>query len=226
MPAHFRDGLDPLDWPLRDEAALTAVFVRVGEHFASLHPAERAFVAAAGRKRTLAYSSGRRAARCALATLGIHNHPLVARDGAPVWPDGVAGSLTHSATLAVAVVARAVRWAGVGVDLERYGRVSARIASRVLSAAEREALPDAGWRTALFSAKESVYKAVHPLCGEFLAFRDVEITVSECRNRFTAATTRPCASATRVAAGDGHFCRYAGHWLALFVIAARRHDEG
>ena len=225
MTAHFHDGVDGLDWPFVGDRKLVAVFVRVADHAASLHPAERELVAQAGSIRRKTFASGRRAAKLALGELGIESSALLATGRAPAWPQGVVGSITHSASLAAAVVGRADRWAGVGVDLVRRSRLSARVAKRVLGDAERETLPDAEWGTALFSAKESVYKAVNPLCGEFLAFQDVRITIGADATAFTAATTRPCPSATVAAAGEGRFFRYSGHWLTVFVVGANRDDE-
>ena len=221
MTARFLDGLGALDWPFGGDRPLAAVFARVTDHSASLHPAERELVANGGRARLRAFSSGRRAARCALGELGVYDQPVLARGRAPLWPAQVVGSITHSATLAGAVAGYAAHWAGVGADLTPQGRLSARVAQRVLLPEERETLPNDEWRTALFSAKESVYKAVNPLCGEFLAFRDVRITVVD-GSVFTAATTRTCASTAAVAAGEGSFFRYADHWFTVFVVAANR----
>lgn len=225
MAAHFHDGVDALDWPFVGKRKLVAVFVRVADHAASLHPTERELVAEAGSSRLRTFASGRRAARLALGELGIKNNALLSRGRAPAWPHGVVGSITHSDSLAAAVVGRAAHWAGVGVDLVRRSPLSARVAKRVLGAAERETLPDAEWGTALFGAKESVYKAVNPLCGEFLAFQDVRISITADASAFTAATTRSCPSAPVVAAGEGRFFRYRGHWLTVFVVAADRNDQ-
>lgn len=219
MTARFLDGLGPLDWPFGNDRPLAAALARVADHSASLHPAERELVATAGRARTMAFSSGRRAARCALGELAIHDQPVLAHGRAPVWPAGVVGSITHSAALAAAVAGHTAHWAGVGADLTTQRRVTARVAKRLLLPAERAALPSDDWRTAIFSAKESVYKAVNPMCGEFLAFQDVQITVAN-SNAFTAATTRPCASSAAVAIGAGRFFRYANHWLTVFTVAA------
>ena len=219
MTARFLDGLGALDWPFGNDQPLTAVFARVADQSASLHAAERELVATAGRARTMAFSSGRRAARCALGELGVHDQPVLAHGRAPVWPAGVVGSITHSAALAAAVTGHAAHWGGVGADLTTQSRVTARVAKRLLLPAERAALPSDEWRTAIFSAKESVYKAVNPLCGEFLAFQDVQITVVD-DGVFTAATTRPCASSPTVAAGAGRFFRYTNHWLTVFTVAA------
>lgn len=225
MTAFFHDGLKAFDWPFVGDANLVAAFVRVADRAASLHPAERALVAKAASARVQTFSSGRHAARLALGELGVKSGALLRRGRAPAWPREAVGSITHSATLAAAVVGRAARWAGVGVDLEPQSRLGVRVAQRVLGAAEREALPDAGWSAAAFSAKESVYKAANPLCGEFLAFRDVCITITANASAFTAATTRPCASTPIVAAGEGRIFRHNGHWLTVFVVAANRTCE-
>ena len=219
MTARFLDGLGALDWPFGNDRPLAAVFVRVADHSTSLHPAERELVATAGRARTMAFSSGRRAARCALGELGVRDQPVLAQGRAPLWPAGAVGSITHSAALAAAVVGHTAHWAGVGADLTTQRRVTARVAKRLLLPAELTALPSDDWRTAIFSAKESVYKAVNPLCGEFLAFQDVHISVVN-DSVFTAATTRPCASSAAVATGAGRFFRYADHWLTVFTVAA------
>ncbi len=221
MSAHFHDGLDTFSWPFVGDRNLVAVFVRVADRAESLHPAERELVVRAGSTRMKAFSSGRHAARLALGELGVESGALLRQGRAPAWPQEVVGSITHSASLAAAVVGCSVRWTGVGVDLEPRGRLGARVARRVLCAAERRALPDAEWSTAVFSAKESVYKAVNPVCGEFLAFQDVRIAIAADASAFTAATTRPCAATPVVAAGEGRFFRYSGHWLTVFVVAAQ-----
>lgn len=225
MTAFFHDGLKAFDWPFVGDANLVAVFVRVRDRAASLHPAERELVAGAASARVKTFSSGRYAARLALDELGVNSGALLRRGRAPAWPQEVVGSITHSAALAAAVVGRAARWAGVGVDLEPQHRLGVRVAQRVLGAAERAALPDAGWCSAAFSAKESVYKAANPMCGEFLAFRDVRITIAGDASAFTAATTRPCASTPIVAAGEGRIFRHSGHWLTVFAVAANRTCE-
>ena len=212
------DGLASVDWAVPAQRELAAVIAKVGDHRDALLPAESELVAGAARARVIAFSSGRRAAREALTTFGVRGHALTRRGRAPAWPAGFVGSLAHSRALAFAVVGREDRHAGVGADLEPAGRVTQRVAERVLTAGERRALPDAAWRTALFSAKEAVYKAVHPVTGEYLAFADVSIHFApDAPGAFRAKTTRPLAATELVAGGEGHWLRYAGHWLTVFV---------
>jgi enterobactin synthetase component D len=82
------------------------------------------------------------------------------RDGAPVFPPGFAGSVTHTEQLAVAAVTRSFR--GVGVDLEPR-LPEGRFHRFLLNDAERAVLwPDGGRARLrqLFAAKEAAFKAL------------------------------------------------------------------
>ncbi len=211
----FLDGIEPFPWPLAASTDLAAACGRVADHGASLLPAERHGLRRMAVARAAAYSSGRRAAHAALSELALGALPVATRNGAPLWPRGVVGSIAHSRDLVLALVGRRRSWFAIGVDLETQRRVGAKVAERVLNDRERRHLTDA---TALFSAKEAVYKAVNPLLGEFLSFRDVEITPRA--GTFLAATTRPCRSTAAIRAGTGYLLRAHGHWLTIFTIPA------
>lgn len=134
---------------------------------APLHPEEEAALRGAGPKRRREFRAGRACARRALARLGVSPGPLPAgADRAPLWPPGVVGSLSHTAGLCVAAVGRRSELRGLGVDAERRGAVGAKLLARIAREAEREwmarapAPPGLDWPTLLFSAKESVYKAL------------------------------------------------------------------
>ncbi|WP_329302347.1 4'-phosphopantetheinyl transferase superfamily protein [Streptomyces sp. NBC_00659] len=82
------------------------------------------------------------------------------RSGAPVFPDGYPGSVTHAHGLAVAVVAPGAR--AVGVDLE-FRLPERRLHRFLLDDTERELLwPDGGREQLrrLFAAKEAAFKAL------------------------------------------------------------------
>jgi enterobactin synthetase component D len=108
--------------------------------------------------------------------------PILRGSGrAPRWPEGVVGSITHTAGMAAAAAAHAADYAGVGLDLERVGRASVRLMRRTLRPEERarlEALPEAdrgATATIVFCAKESIFKALNPATGIFLGFQDAEL---------------------------------------------------
>ncbi|MBI4081396.1 MAG: 4'-phosphopantetheinyl transferase superfamily protein [Candidatus Lambdaproteobacteria bacterium] len=149
-------------------------------------PAERALLGAApSPERAHQFALGRACAREALARLGVAHAttlPLLRGLGrAPRWPEAVVGSLSHTREMAAAAVAWAADYHGLGLDLESERVPSARLVERILrpeERAERAALPPEAWdlRFALvFSAKESVYKALNPATGMFLGFQDARI---------------------------------------------------
>ena len=216
MRTSFLDGVTPFDLPLRGDGALA--LGRVADHRGSLLHAEREEAAGMGDARAAAFSSGRRVAREALRHLDIGDWPILRRGLLPCWPPRIVGAIAHSRSLALGLAARTECSRGVGADIETVDRVSARLAPRLLAQREIESLPNPLWRTALFSAKEAVYKAVNPLIGEYLGFKDVEIALDG--NMFRATTTRPCASSDAVAAGEGIVLESSSHWVAIFTIPA------
>jgi 4'-phosphopantetheinyl transferase EntD len=173
---------------------------------APLHPEETAAVARAVPKRRHEYAAGRACARAALARLGIPPGPLLrdAHRGAPLWPAGVVGSITHCDGYRAAAVARSTDILTLGIDAEPHDRLPDGVLDAILATdAERAALaelalraPDIHWDRLFFSAKETVYKAWYPYHRRFLSFQEAELL-------FTAGAdgTEPGTSAG--AAGPG-----------------------
>ena len=212
----FLDGIEPFAWPLADHPGLAVACGHVADHSEELRTEERDALVGMADVRAAEYSSGRRVAREALRALDLGDRPVTRRGRKPVWPRGTRGAIAHSREYAVAVVGRCRRFIGIGVDLELEHRVDGRIANRILNEQERAQLPDESWHTAVFSAKEAVYKAVNPAVGEFLEFQDVEITLDA--GGFRAATTRPRASTRLIATGQGYVAHVHGHWWTAFVV--------
>ena len=89
-----------------------------------LYPEEAVSVAKAVPKRVGEFAAGRLCARRALAEFGITGVPLtMAPDRAPVWPESMVGSITHTRGLCAAVVAERRRFASLGIDVEVAGDV-------------------------------------------------------------------------------------------------------
>lgn len=144
-------------------------------------------------KRRAEFTLGRAAAAQALQKLGFNPTPPVLRGSGrePVWPKGVIGSMTHSEGWAIAVVARYDSARSIGIDLQLLGKERRSDISRYVCTAS-----EADWLAAqsetdrvrlsmaLFSAKESVYKAFYPLAQKYLAFKEVELTSVESGARF------------------------------------------
>src|ERR1700688_5221299 len=73
----------------------------------------------ATQKRQREFLAGRWCAKQALQCLGAGStHVAMAGDRAPIWPDGVVGSITHTGGFVAAAVAWAADIAGVGIDSE------------------------------------------------------------------------------------------------------------
>ncbi|WP_296707345.1 4'-phosphopantetheinyl transferase superfamily protein [Rhodoblastus sp.] len=103
---------------------------------------------------------------------------LKSPSGAPIWPEGVVGSLAHDACVAIAAIARACDFVGLGIDIEPDDVLPAEMVDLVATPAERSRYGrNFLCSRALFVAKEAVFKAVHPLDGVFLDFQDIEVDV-------------------------------------------------
>ena len=149
-------GRPRLLWPAGFAAALVPVVPG-----AQLASAYAGMIGGMGLKRLAEFTAGRRAAHRALARAGGPDSP-VARgpDGAPHWPEGWAGSITHDRCRALAVVTRA--GFRVGVDLEdlTHTDTAAAAARLCLNASERLAFDGPRATLCAFSAKEAVFKAM------------------------------------------------------------------
>ncbi|MFE4515916.1 4'-phosphopantetheinyl transferase [Kitasatospora sp. NPDC056783] len=153
---------------------------------ARLEPEEEPAVARAVDKRRREFTTVRHCARGALARLGVPYRPLVpGLRGAPSWPDGVVGSLTHCDGFRAAAVARADALLSLGIDAEPALALPEGVEEAVALPVERQRLaklaaeyPGVPWDRVLFSAKESVYKAWFPLTRLFLDFSEAELNLS------------------------------------------------
>jgi len=142
---------------------------------------EPSFSPSAVPKRRAEFAAGRHAAALALSGLGCSEAVRREPSGAPRFPTGFVGSISHGAGAAVAVVGRARDYRGLGIDVEE--RISAELAAeiidQVLCPAELELLARAfpGLSAACqlslgFSIKESLYKCLNPVADEFIEFTD------------------------------------------------------
>jgi len=170
-----------------------------------LPPEEELLVAMAADKRRRDFMLGRACARTALEQLG-HHHAVIgkAEDGAPCWPAGVVGSITHAKGYAAALVGDARQFCGIGVDAERLGGMTEELWPRLFDAAECRYLSnlDGAARnlaaTLFFSAKESCYKA-WAIKGA-LPFREMHVTMEE--DGFIAAWSGRILHGRYAAEGD------------------------
>jgi len=160
----------------------------------ALYPEEAAHVARAVDSRRREFATGRHCARVGLARLGFAP-TAIGKDerGAPRWPHGVVGSITHCAGFRAAAVARGDDLHSLGIDAEPHGPLPPEVLGAVSTGPERvrlaalaAAAPAVAWDRLLFSAKESVYKAWFPVAGVFLDFTGAEVTFDPATGSFVA----------------------------------------
>ena len=152
---------------------------------AVLFPEEEAVIARAVPKRRQEFTTARHCARTALASLGAAPAPILPGEmGAPTWPRGYVGTMTHCAGYRAAAIARTDRVASLGLDAEPHQPLPAGVLPLVTLPDERSWLteyagrrPDLHWDRLLFCTKEAVYKGWFPLAQRWLGFQDALVTI-------------------------------------------------
>ncbi|MCZ7682098.1 MAG: 4'-phosphopantetheinyl transferase superfamily protein [Sandaracinaceae bacterium] len=182
MPVRHRADLSALLSELLG-AGVTFALREPGEvPVAALRPIEAEAVRSAVEPRRLEMAAGRDAAREALSRLGIEDATLpVAPGGAPAWPEGVVGSITHTRTLCIAAVARRSDLLAIGLDAESDEPLDAALWEIIGTEVELGELArlggeEAGARArAMFCAKEAAYKCQYTVTGALLDFGDLRV---------------------------------------------------
>ena len=138
-------------------------------------------------KRQAEFAAGRRAAREALAPMGLGGTEIPkGEDRRPHWPSGVVGSISHQGTIAIAAAAPDTVIRALGIDLAEAVPLADKVRPEILVTARERALPGLD-AMAVFSAKETIYKALHPIVGRYFGFGAVELTPDLDRQTFEGA---------------------------------------
>ncbi|NMC62808.1 MAG: 4'-phosphopantetheinyl transferase superfamily protein, partial [SAR324 cluster bacterium] len=171
--------------PFPDNVAFIALSTDSAPPF-TLHPQEEELCNkwhSEHRKRL--FKLGRHAAHMALETIGFSNNAPILRGsaGEPMWPQGYVASISNTGSIAVAAAAKRSDYRTLGIDIEFASRkVRAQISKYICTENELGALESYfskkidSWKLLMiFSAKECFYKAIFPLCGQYIGFKDVEL---------------------------------------------------
>ena len=184
---------------------------------AILFAEEKEAIGQAVEKRRREFRTGRACARAALAELGVEAQAIPSGPrGAPQWPAGIAGSITHCDGYRACAVGRQSDLTTIGIDAELDAPLPEGVIGDIALPEERLALdalaaqePGVSWDRLLFSAKEAVYKAWFPLAGRWLGFEDARVEIDRERGSFSARLLVP---GPRV--GDRELSGFSGRWLA------------
>lgn len=196
-----------------------------GDTDIQLFAQEAAVVARAVGTRRREFAAVRGCARQALAEIGVAAVPLLPGDhGAPQWPPGVVGSMTHCAGYCAAAVARSSEFRGIGIDAEPNRPLPPGVLAQIASPAEvlqlptlRAERPDVCWDTLLFCVKESVFKVWFPLHLCWLGFLDVTVHLDLIPGSFSIDFLPSAPAAT-----DRQLDRMIGRWSRCdgFLLSA------
>jgi 4'-phosphopantetheinyl transferase EntD len=128
--------------------------------------------------------AGRTSARRAIHYLGAESAPILATThGAPIWPAGLCGSLSHSYRWVAALVARSSHFDSVGIDIYDSRPLDAAALAGIAHADELQVIERAGLISqgitpagVVFCAKEAIFKCQYPLTlDSSLDFLDVAL---------------------------------------------------
>lgn len=139
-------------------------------------------------KRKVEFLAGR---YCSMKSLEKHgftdkDFQLVAHENrAPIWPESYIGSISHSDGFAVSIVSNRKPLRGMGIDVESNIKETSLDSVRnyicLKSEQDRFAnlyskiVSESVYCTLIFSAKESIYKALNPIVRKFFGFQEAEI---------------------------------------------------
>lgn len=137
------------------------------------------------KKRQYEFLAGRYCAQLCLERLGLHPMAAVgfADNRSPIWPPGFIGSITHTHGWASAVVGRRSDFLSIGLDIEHeITETKAQIIQHICRdpaevdrLSQRGLLTEKEALTLVFSAKESLYKALFPRVQSFFGFHAAEL---------------------------------------------------
>ena len=164
-----------------------------------LFPGETPQLGRGGPQRLPEFAAGRLCARRALAEFGFTGFPLrMNSDWRPHWPAGLSGSISHTAGICGAVVARQDQFRAIGLDMEITGQVTPEIWPTICTPEELAWLHGLPQReqtrgaALIFSAKEAFYKCQYSVTEEWLEFDDVSVDFSSTDVNAGSFTVRPC----------------------------------
>ncbi len=165
----------------------------ISDNFATLLPEERKIVETVVQKRREEFSTGRFCAHTAMCKLypDIKPQPLLpGTKREPLWPNKLIGSISHSADSCLAVVSSDSWIKSLGVDIEKREGIKPGVRDLICLPEELSMLgeyqenPEA-WKL-IFSAKESVYKALFPIAEKWIGFSDAKLQFDFEEQCFTA----------------------------------------
>lgn len=179
----------------------------------------------AAARRRAEFIAGRRCVAEAIRHLtGQRVFPGMGEDRAPIWPEGVIGAISHSRDRAIALAGSNSRFCGIGIDIEKLliEEEARDIAPQALTANERHSLGkdiDPFMTGLIFSAKESLFKALYPTVKRLFFFEAAELSAYDVDGsgslRLTADLNGDWLEGTEI---TFRFCHFDGLMLTRILL--------
>lgn len=163
-------------------------------------PAEEQLIERAVDKRKREFRAGRNASHALFNQLGIqHQDLLKGKQREPAWPQGWAGSISHTQGICMVVLASTQHVSSIGLDVELATPLNPELKELICRPEEliqintlRTQMGTAyAYEKLIFSAKESVHKTYFPLNYHTLDFLDARIEIDWGNQTFQAFILNP-----------------------------------
>ncbi|MGF1768471.1 4'-phosphopantetheinyl transferase superfamily protein [Enterovibrio makurazakiensis] len=134
-------------------------------------------------KRQAEYMAGRILARQALASIGSNSTEVIRNvDRTPGFPKGISGSISHTRDQALCAVTsnNAINFLGVDIEDLLCHKTADNLSRHIMNTREVKFLDECKlsfrqFATLVFSAKESVYKAIYPYIKDVIGFETSKV---------------------------------------------------
>jgi len=188
---------------------------------------EQLLTRSASEKRRREFRAGRHCAHIVLGQLGhMQGRLLRGKQGEPLWPAGLCGSVSHSGERCVVIGAHKNRFRALAVDIERERPIHDKTWLRISCVGERPVF-DSGLpfglhssRVILFSIKEAVHKIYYPLNEHTLGFQDVQVAPDAESGTFDAVIHNPSAAICPLEKVTGYFGVRDGYVYSMICLPA------
>lgn len=128
-------------------------------------------------KRQAEFFAGRLVARLAMDYHNGCSDIPIGENRSPVWPADLRGAISHAGSKAIAVVCskHAFEYVGVDYELLMTEQMACDIGNQIYTVPEKQILLRCGFSsqqasTLIFSAKESLFKAIYPTVKKYFGF--------------------------------------------------------
>ncbi|RRS06764.1 4'-phosphopantetheinyl transferase superfamily protein [Pseudoalteromonas sp. J010] len=178
-------------------------------------------------KRLAEFLAGRFCAAAALRALEIKSTYVASNaQRAPVWPVGSLGSISHTNSQAVCIAGLGENLDYIGADIENWmsEKTASNLTSMIITPQEARRLHRndeslVRLLTVVFSAKESLYKAVYPYVGRIFGFEAAEVVEISTQHQFVDLRIKEDLSA-RIYAGLLFRCHFESRRHSVFTFMA------